>query len=386
LDSEKTVPAELADRAALSLIAADLGFFSNLTFNPRLEPIRSVAFLALMPFLSAFVSESAAYVKQSDLDVDRELRSHEELLRTSRLRLKLLDDSRRSFDEILKNVVDLAAVSSGWFTDMHDGVLALLKTLIQPDLGVYFLEDDVFCTTHVAFLNVGLTEEALSASSLSLDTLGPYLYKTAIDRGYMGLLLLSLQIDLSTFDTAPDPLPSRVQYRDLKSEHFYRSMARMVAPGRSSICLLLMSVLSQVNTARLLVPMIAGHNEVAAFKIGFVSLFHAASSLQSLLDQDEANPFLYSDARHRISAAVHASPVQGIRDSRDLRNNLVHYRISKRAASRLSPQLPLFGLVEAHVAGKTLASLTRDVGLGLHHVAVGLRGLLPRTLTPKGML
>jgi hypothetical protein len=379
--------AELADRASLSLITADLAFFREVALSPRLEPIRSMALLALMPFLSAFVSESAAHLKRNDLEIDQDLRSHQELLRTSRLRIKLLDDSRRSFDERLKHASDLAAISSGWFTNMHQGVLRPLKTLTQPDLGIYFLEGEVFCTTHVAFLNVGLTQEALSASSLSLDTLGSYLFKTAVDVGrYMGLLLSSLPINLSAFDTTPHPLSSRVQYRDLKSEGFYRSMAHTVAPGRSAICLLLTSVLSQVNTARVLVPMIAGQNEITAFKIRFLSMFHAASTLEALLDQDDAAPFLHADIRRRIRTVVQALPVQSIRQSRDLRNCLVHYRVGKRAAAHLSDHLPLLGLAEAHAPGKTLASLSHDVGLSLDQVAAELGGLLPQTITPQGML
>jgi hypothetical protein len=45
---------KLALQVSLSLIAADAELFRDLVFGPRFEPIRSVAILALMPFLSAF--------------------------------------------------------------------------------------------------------------------------------------------------------------------------------------------------------------------------------------------------------------------------------------------------------------------------------------------
>ena len=55
----------------------------------------------------------------------------------------------------------------------HRGPLGPLQRLIQPDLGLLFMEGEVVCTTHVAFPNLGLTRETLSGSSLSLDNLGP---------------------------------------------------------------------------------------------------------------------------------------------------------------------------------------------------------------------
>lgn len=384
---EMSFEADHANQVAMLLIAADLEFFRDYALSPRLEPIRPIAGLALMPFLSAFVSESATYLKQRDPEADCLLQPHRELLRTSRLRLKLLDDNRRSFAEILQDAHVLATINAGWFSSLHQGILGPVKRLRQPDLGVYFEQNEVVCTTHVALLNIGLTEKALSTSSLSLTTLGPFMRETTEDLGRpVGILLSSFGITVPAFDIDPEPLPAPIRYRDLKSARFYPAMARRCTPRGHSVCILLSSILSQVNTARLVVPLIAGQNDVAAFKTRFVSLFHAASSLHSLLEQDHAGPFLHPDAQQLIGEALHAPTVQRVRESRDLRNNLVHYRVGRRAAARLSPDLPLFGLVEAHGPEKSLTSLTQDVELGLNCIADGLRALLPPSLTPTGTL
>jgi hypothetical protein len=378
--------AGLAERAELSLIAADTKFFRNFALNPHLEPIRDMAALTLMPFLSAFVFESARYIKEEDPVAVRELQTHEALLRTSRLRLKLLDDNRKSFKEVVDNINDLATINSGWFMG-HRGILGPLKRWLQPDLGVYFIQGEVIGTTHVAFLNMGLTKEDLSASSLSLDTLGPYLRETTEDFGrYVGLLLGKLNIADNAFDSAPGEPMSPIQFRDLKSKRFYESMADRVAPGRTPVCILLTSILSQINTARAVVPSIAGRNEDAVFKIGFVSLFHAASSLRKLLDQHRENAFLHLDAVEHIGAMLDADLVRNISENRMLRNNLVHYGVGKRTAARLSPDLPLFGLVEALADGQSLEAMANDVERGLDHISYGLRSLLPQALLPQGTL
>src|SRR5215211_9384141 len=92
---------DLAERAALALIAADLRFFRELLLNPRFRPIGPIAIQSLMPFLSAFVVESAAYIQHKAPTAVQARQRHQDLLITSRVRLKLLDDNRQSFAEIL---------------------------------------------------------------------------------------------------------------------------------------------------------------------------------------------------------------------------------------------------------------------------------------------
>lgn len=211
--------ANLADRATSSLIAADAEFFRDFFLDPRFESVRDVGILALMPFLSAFVYESAEHIRRNDPGAVRVLEPHRDLLRTSRLRLKHLDDNRRSFDEVLDNASDLAAVNSGWMMEDHRGLLGPLKRLIQPDLGVYFAQNEVFCTTHVAFLNMGLSREALAASSLSLTNLGPYLHDTSVDFGqYLAILLQKFGMSTDVSEGLHGvPLPP-TEFRDLKSK------------------------------------------------------------------------------------------------------------------------------------------------------------------------
>ncbi len=382
---------DLAEQASLTLIAADAKLFRDLVFNPHFEPIRFMVGLAFMPPLSMFVYESAEYVKReypTASEIQALLQSHKDLLRRSRLRLKLLDDSNKSYEEILDSARELVAINNSWFQD-HRGVLAPLKRLLQRDLGVYFMQNEAFCTTHVGFLNMGLTKEELSASSLSLETLGHHMHDISVDLGrYVAALLQGLGIDVhAAYDAHEVSLPP-IQFRDLKSERFYTTMAPQVAPHQSTVSLLLTLILSQVNTARIFVPKIAVDNEVAALKIRLVSLFHAVSSLQKLLDQHKRTPLLHSAAAEQITDMLGTPSVRAIRKKgyQRLRNNLVHYKVDESIALHLSPNLPLFGLVEANVSGKSLTDVANDVELGLSRVSDVLHALLPKSLTPKGTL
>lgn len=378
---------DLAERTALSLIAADAEFLRDFSLDPRLEQIRAVSILALMPFISAFTFESSEYIRRKDPKVVRALDPHRELLRSSRLRLKLLDDNQKSFDEVLESASELATVNSGWMMGDHRGLLGPLKRLIQPDLGVFFAQGEVFCTTHIALLNLGLSKESLAASSLSLENLGPYLRDTSEDYGrYLALLLDKLGVDARASDSACEAPLSPLGFRDFKSSRFYGAIARRAVPHRVPVCLLLTAILSQINTARLLVPGIAGRNEVAAFKVRFVSLFHAASSLQKLIDQDQSRSFLYPEAAQQIRAALDTEDIRRVLEFRFLRNNLVHYDVHKHTVPRLSPDLPMFGLVEALTRGKPLATVTSDVTSGLDRISRLLGGMLPENLAPAATL
>lgn len=382
--------AYLAERAALSLIAADARLVRDLALDPRFERIRPIVALALMPFLSAFVYESARYIQRTDAAAVR-TPPHEEMLLVGRMRVKLTEDKYRSSAEVLENAEELSAVNSGWFLEGHRGLLGPLKRLIQPDLGLLFMEGEVVCTTHVAFLNLGLTRDALTDSSLSLDNLGPHLHDTMTDVGeYVGLLLGKLGQDAGApghaVGRAPEAQLKPMQYRDVKSAGFYGSVAHRVAPGRKEVGILLTQMLSQVNTARVLVPRVVGRHEAAALKIGFVSLFQTASGLRKLLEEDQDAHFLQPDAREVMSGTLASAQVSDVLENRGLRNTLVHYGVGRRAAPRLSSGLPLFGLVEAHADGETFAEMTNKVGAGLDHVSRGLRDLLPRMPTPQGTL
>ena len=385
----------LSERAARELIAADAEFVLDLVLNPRLEPIRPTAVLMMAPFSSAFLYESIRYTKQAHPEALPELRSHQELLRASRMRMKLLDGDPKSLEGVLADADELVAVVKDLFMREHRGILGPLKRRLQEDLGIHFIRNEVVGTLHVALLNTGIPSGALSA--LSWDTIDAYVRASAEAQGSDVVQLLhelgilrDLGIDAyRDKDTSEPPLASP-QFRDLRSERFYGAMAQQAAPGRNGIGVVLTSILSQVNTARIIVPTVAGEKGIAPFKIRFVTLFHATLSLQWLLNKNRGNDLLHERTVRQIKAIVADGAVRSVRRRHTLRNHLFHYDLEgnakKRIAPLLVPDLPLCRLVEAHTSGKSLADLAKEVERGLDSVSEGLTSLLPQPLTPQGTL
>ena len=370
--SQKT---NLSNRASQALIAADARLFRDLAMNSRLEPIRSSAFLALLPFLSAFAYESANFISRTDPGATRMLQPHEERLFASRMRLKLTEDKYKSSARVLENVEELIAINSGWFLD-HGGILGPVKRLLQPDVGICFMKDEAVYTTHIAFLGLGLNKDDLVRSSISRETLGRHVYDRSYDIGqYVGPLLRKLNVKDYKPENSPEvPLP--VEDHDMKSKALYEAAASRVAPNQPRVGVLLTWMLSLINTARIVVPLVAAQNEVAALKIRFVSLYQTALELQRL----SGDISLRNKARKRIDSLIDADSVANVLANQQLRNDLVHYGVPKRMSPQLSSKATLFGLVEARTNGQSFEDVAADVNEGLEIVSGGLYELLPQRL------
>jgi hypothetical protein len=366
----------LSNRASQALIAADARLFRDLAMNSRLEPIRSSAFLALLPFLSAFAYESANYISRTDLGATRMLQPHEERLFASRMSLKLTEDKYKSSARVLENVEELIAINSGWFLD-HGGILGPVKRLLQPDVGICFMKDEAVYTTHIAFLGLGLSKDDLARLYISRETLDRHIYDRSYDIGqYVGPLLSKLNVeDYKPENSLEVPLPV-IEDHDMKSKVLYEAAASRVAPGQPRVGVLLTWMLWLINTARIVVPLVAAQNEVAALKIRFVSLYQTALELQRL----SGDISVRNEARKRIDGLIDADSVANVLANQQLRNDLVHYGVPKRMSPQLSSKATLFGLVEARTNRQSFKDVAADVDEGLEIVSGGLYELLPQRL------
>jgi len=341
----------LARQLEFELLASDVVFFAGLAVRPELESIRSIGLLALMPFAAATVVEGVGLVERGRPSSQIRL-NHEELLRTSRLRLKVLDDDAKGFDEILREASAIAAASTGLMMKLHRG-WAAWKRLIQPDLGVYLVANRMICTTHTAAVNIGLRSQATqrnpAAASFTFETLGRHMYAVSVQMGqFFGAVLSALQIDPAPASFGPPPNLA-IESRDTSSGRFYSSVGRNLRANDRATSLLVTLMVSQTNSARLLIPVIASflNTDSAALRLRFLSVFHVTSSLQKLVDRHHLSAILQPAAVSSTQAALRTADVRRIRRLRGLRNIFMHYRVPQELGRSLRADLPLRGVVEA---------------------------------------
>lgn len=374
----------LGQRIENQLMLADARFFRDLAFWDDPHDAKPVLFLTLMPLVSAFVADSAASVERHSPRLTAALAPHAELLRLSRLRWKLLDDSKLGFDKNLARMQRLATLNSAWFINPHPRTfLDRFKNAVAPDLGVYFLDDTVFLTTHAAFLNLGLDEK--QASAATEDTLGPALRATAEDfGGYLATLLGMLAPNeelVHGLETAP---PLRVALRDVKSVEFYASMPVNASPQQASVCLLLTSLVSLVNSARVALT-VAEEHPCFLLKARFVTLWHAVSSVKQLLDRHARESLLEPTVAEALAALFMNDTLAFTKEHKALRNALVHYDIPDYYAERLDDRLPCGGVADAYL-GKSMETVAKEVDEGLAAVSDALANVLPPDLSPTEFL
>lgn len=256
----------------------------------------------------------------------------------------------------------------------------------QPDLGIFFLSHDVICTTDIAFLNLGLIQEALPESSLSLETLGNFLHERMIDVGKdVRAVLDALEIEPDPTVWPPASTPPMIGYLDAVAKDFYELVSEGLAPGRVDLGLLLTMILAQLNTACRLSEAIDPENQIALFKLRYTTLFHVASSLSSLLDGNKRKPFFLASRVRQIEAGLNDDSVRFAIKNRALRNTLVHYVPRKSIRNQLCMDLPLVGLVEA-LAGVPFCTAATTVTHGLNVLLEVTDNCFSPKLSPQGIL
>ena len=400
---------DLAEQAEKTLIAADMRLWLAVNMNPRFRRVQGVAALALMPFFSAFLLDSYRYLEKKSPELAKIIELDKDTLKHSRLRLKPLEMNGKKFGEILKDTDKLARIHSNSFYESHPRILKPILKFVQKDLGIFFMDDEVISTTHLTLFNLGVTEEMLNDRSLSLRDLDSFVLKTSEAYGrYTSDLYVALAEEvvdvvrevqssltcqvlalgdlfelLASGNYKDDSLVDRslsAPYRDLNSEPFYEQIAKAQGREQTAVFILLLAALSQINTARVLVPKVSQDIGLAALKVRFLSLYHAADTLRRLSNESEASNLLHPQALNRIRQALKHRSVRRIRKMDNLRDNLIHYEIQDDIVPRLSKNLPLSGLIEAHTNGSSLGDLWNEVSAGLEHMARTLNPLLPNDL------
>jgi hypothetical protein len=370
----------LAAQIELSLVASDIQFFGRLAQPGLHEDFRGIGFLALMPFLSAVVVETAGYLQSRGAPLTIPLQ-HEALLRASRLRLKLLDDDQRTFDAILGEAGQMASVASGFMTGMHRG-FGMWKRLFQADLGLYLIDGLLVCSTHVAILNLGLrpTSQVFAGDGHTLGGVGQYMSAVAVSIGeFIGFVSSAIGIDLSPV-TSPQT-NSPFKSRDAFSGPFYRAVAQRIAPRDKAVSLLVSILASELNVGRVLAPLASAlvDTPLTGFKIRFLSCYHVASSLQKLLDRDYRQPFLLGHAAAALRSTLQPAEVRLLRRLTGLRNTFMHYRVEADAAALLQADIPFNGLCEAY--GRSFRQVDESLTVAEQQMSGMLANLLAEALS-----
>lgn len=314
-------PATEPPRYAMEAISQDALFFLTLIKTALSHPRASLIILGAIPITSLFVVESYDYLsrfpdRRPQLDARREL-----LIRTSRHRVKLLVSKISSIDEITGEIGTIVDQHKKRFVDSHTGLLAPLKRLIQPDLGLFTYDGHLFSTTHAAEFSFGSgNDPRAGAREFSEDI-----------AGYVADIVNKLGLSDTDFDcpaaTSDAPIPAKFIMKDVKNAGFYSrgslgTLGTNFAAGISY-------VLASLSYAHFILRELPCARSETFFKIKFLCAYYANDSLNTLQSVLHGRRALPPKAAAVLSVVLSNPQSKWLRKRDNLREFLVHYQPQK---------------------------------------------------------
>ncbi len=201
------------------------------------------------------------------------------------------------------------------------GFKGFISKLLQPDIGIYFLDEDPIYMTIVGFSVTGRVKteiESLAEDDFENIPEQTKSFGIAIGEYFAAIEDLMSLYGISRNHVSPITIPSdlNITHNDFHSEKLYKRIASQASLKEKNISPILFFILTQVNIAYTLLPRILLPDSNLLIRIQFLTAYHAISSLlkiQDDIDFEFANLLSYENILTTIP------------NIKKVRNVLAHY-------------------------------------------------------------
>ena len=260
---------------------------------------------------------------------------------------KLLDDSGRTYDDILAEVERAAVIADSAFIQSIPG----LARWLAKDLGLYFIDGLVVGNTIgiATRLKMNLTDTASKAGQAMEDVAREWGRNAAV------LMAAARQTPLDTGSL--DLSSCRITSRDVRAGAYLES--RFAGELSPDLKLLLLLIEGDLNASRLYLPVVEHGHWGPVFRARWITTYHAVTSLQKILN---LHPEIADESTRAIRSLLDDARTRRIvsKSGTDVRKRCFHYDVKDR---RILPDwsLPMFGIIETVSPGATMQSLNDHV-------------------------
>lgn len=307
----------------LQLICNDVAELSSLTLVTSTHKLSGYLALALFPVVSFVTEESHNYLVSQNLENASSplFDNYKTAIKKSRALLKLFNDSDGGSSGLLKSFNLFQEKSSLWMNAGKSGLIGTISKLLQPDIGIYFLDEDPIYMTIVGFSVTGKAKneiESLSENDFKDVPEQARSFGIAIGeyfgaiQGFMSLCGISQNYESST--AIPPDL--NITHNDFHSDKLYRRIVSKANLKEAHIAPILFFILSQVNIAYTLLPRLFPSSSNLLLRIQFLTAYHAINSLSEIQGEIDY------ELSHLLSTESILTTVPNIRK---VRNVLAHY-------------------------------------------------------------
>jgi hypothetical protein len=294
--------------------------------------------LGTIPSTSMFVVESYQSLVSMFPKFQSVLsKQHADLLRESRHRAKLLDDSKKSIDEVVSEIAEIARQHRKRFFEPHTGILGPVKRLIQPDLGLYIYEGHVFSTTHAIDFGFGPNVDPSVVAFSFGKAIGAYL---------SSLIFLLESYGGKPF--GPSALSDEIEMRDIKYKALYQrgSLGNLRLDYAAGLVL----VLSNLNYVHYILRTVLPARSLTLFRLKFLTAYHANASITMIQNRIMGSGPPSEEIQQVFRSALGNDESRWLRKRGKLRNLLTHYLVEESLANELPPNATRVQTIE-HLGG-----------------------------------
>ena len=266
----------------LNLIKNDLSFYTDLVLGLIENKANGTIYFGIAPYLSLFKCESFKYVLSNYPNLADFLASSsnlDDVIRTSRMRTKLFDDTSKRIDGMF-DLLEWIRRFNEWHINQHKGLLAPIKRTLQDDFGIFLYNGHVVGSTHTGLFNLGYEESNFPATNKdNFKVLGRMSNSFGIEIGeYLGKMNQLSEFSRGTLNNffSYDIENKSLKYKDEKSHKFLRSIFNETNSGEMNLGFLIF--LTTINFFKHILNRLTTASPIAAFKIKFVILYHLVTT------------------------------------------------------------------------------------------------------------
>ena len=300
-------------RFAAEALALDAVFHARLIRALVVRPDAALLAPSLLPFTSLFVAESHDRLRESLPGFRVEPVGVMELIRPARHRTKLLLSRKDHLTEMVAKYGSIAAQERKYFSTLHSGILAPLKRLVQPDLGLCTVAGHIFSTTHATRFICGI------------ETHNPRFVRSTsfVVSSYCAQLLATFAPNVKVLAFEPHKL-ARVEQMDIKSVALYRRGA--LGTVSEEWAAVLTMILANLNFVRHVLSVLVPGDLPTMLKLRTLQAFNAIHSIRRIQDRLRGDNQLPSRAATVLARAISSPEAKWLRTRHDLRDLLIHFR------------------------------------------------------------
>lgn len=350
------------------MIAQDARWVGDALLSTSAFPTSASAVsLALLGHSSRIVYEGGCFLRNDKTFpeltglADLLPREFATVIQRARHATKLLDDNKKTMDDLGKELAAWLAVHRAEFF----GNSYRLVRFLESDIGLFRSGGRLMLATLPVQFRLG------ADPGMRIEGLGPFVHGLAVEHGSnLSVLAAGAGESLSISPGQDYSSLGSIPGDDRRSARY---LARRYDPELSiATKLLVLLIEGEVTTAHLLLPLTAVGHLDAVFRARFISVFHSLSALQAILTSHAS---ARSTSTARIRSVLETAPARWIltdRGARRLRNQCVHYAIRGEDV-RVDWAAPMFGLVPALTDGRTLEEVDDELTVVTGHLADAVR-------------